>query len=122
MAYPNFYQQAPMQQPQFFQPQQNQPQMNGFLSVPNEEVARNYPVAPGNSISFKNENAPYVYTKTMGFSQFDQPIFKRYKLIEEEDVASQTTEPTTDYTKRFDDLNAKIDALEKEIALLKEGV
>lgn len=118
MAYPQqFF------QPQYFQqPQQNQPQMNGFLSVPNEEVARNYPVAPGNSISFKNENAPYVYTKTMGFSQFDQPIFKRYKLIEEEDVASQATEPITDYTKKFDDLNAKIEALEKEIADLKEGV
>lgn len=122
MAYPNFYQQAPMQQaPQFFQPQQNQPQMNGFLSVPNEEVARNYPVAPGNSISFKNENAPYVYTKTMGFSQFDQPIFKRYKLIEEEDVAPQPSEPI-DYAKKLDDLNAKIEALEKEIADLKEGV
>ena len=119
MAYPQqFFQPQYFQQPQ---PQQNQPQMSGFLSVSSEEVARNYPVAPGNSISFKNENAPYVYTKTMGFSQFEPPIFKKYKLIEEDDVAPQLSEPI-DYAKKLDDLNAKIEALEKEIADLKEGV
>ena len=77
-----FYPQS-YQQPQ--QPAQ-QIQNGGFIPVPSEDVARNYPVAPGNSVTFKNENAPYVYTKTMGFSQLDRPIFEKYKLVREEDT------------------------------------
>ena len=79
--YPQTY-----QQPQ--QPAQ-QVQSGGFIPVPSEDVARNYPVAPGNSVTFKNENATYVYTKTMGFSQLDRPIFEKYKLVREEDAVPQ---------------------------------
>lgn len=89
MGYYNQYQ--PMFQPQMqasMQPQvqapQQQIQNGGFVSAPNEAYARNYPVAPGNSVSFKDESAPYVYSKTMGFSQLDQPIFKKFRLVEEE--------------------------------------
>lgn len=42
----------------YFQPQYQQPQQTGLVSVPNIEAARNYPVAPGNSVTFKDENAP----------------------------------------------------------------
>lgn len=80
--YPNFYQ-PQMQMPA--QMQNQQPQMSsGFVSVRCEEEARNYPVAFGNSVTFKDENAPYVYTKTMGFSQLDRPIFDKYKLVKEQ--------------------------------------
>ena len=71
------------------QPQMQAPiQMNGgnFVSVPNEMTARNYPIAPGNSVTFIDENSPYCYTKTMGLNQLDRPIFKRYRLVEEQDV------------------------------------
>jgi hypothetical protein len=62
-----------------------QPQIsNGFISVRSEMEARNYPVGLGNSVTFKDENAPYVYTKTMGFSQLDIPRFEKYKLVKEE--------------------------------------
>lgn len=105
--YPNYY---PQTMPQA-QPTQVQ-QSNGFISVPSEDVARNYPVAPGNSISFKNENAPYVYTKTMGFSQFDQPIFKKYKLIEEEDAMSVKTDQ--------DNIQLEIAKLWDEVNVLKK--
>lgn len=116
-------------QPQM-QPQMQQPQVSGFISVPSEDVARNYPVAPGNSVSFKNENAPYVYTKTMGFSQFDQPIFKRYKLIEEEpETAIEAPEPNktinvSDYVKKseIEAIQSQIDAIVNELNELKEGV
>lgn len=126
MAYPNFYQPQPYYQPQ---PQQLQQARTGdFIPVPNEDVARNYPVAPGNSVNFKNENAPYIYTKTMGFSQFDQPIFKRYKLIEEEPTNLTTEQPKMDegYKNTIEDLKSKIGALESEIndikKTLKDGV
>lgn len=94
--YDNMYQQPSYTQPQQMYPQMQQmrqgnnammPQIQngGFVSVPSEDVARNYPVAPGTSITFKNENAPYIYTKTMGFSQLDRPIFEKYRLEKEED-------------------------------------
>lgn len=77
---------SPIQQMQQPQPNLNpqQIQNGGFISVRNEMEARNYPIAPGNSITFKDETAPYVYTKTMGFSQLDRPIFDKYKLVKEE--------------------------------------
>ena len=61
----------------------SQQYQNGFISVRSEEEARNYPIAPGNSMTFKNESAPYIYTKTMGFSQLDRPTFDKYRLVKE---------------------------------------
>ncbi len=90
---PNFQQQQQIPnniQPGFQQSQQSQQIQNGgFVSVHNENEARNYPIAPGNSVTFKDENAPYVYTKTQGFSQLDRPIFEKYRLVKEEDVQVQ---------------------------------
>ncbi len=75
-------------------PNQNQYQIQngGFICVPSEEDARRYPVAPGNSVTFKNENAPYVYTKTMGFSQLDRPLFEKFRLVKEEDTEASSEE------------------------------
>lgn len=82
-----------MNYPQYFYPQQQNMQMqaqnSGFISVRNEFEARNYPVAYGNSVTFKDENAPYVYTKTMGFSQLETPRFEKYKLVKEEPQEAQ---------------------------------
>ena len=76
--------------PMFQQYQQMmQPQISNagnFVSVPNEMTARNYPIAPGNSVTFIDENSPYCYTKTMGLNQLDRPIFKKYKLVEEQET------------------------------------
>jgi hypothetical protein len=76
---------------QQYQQMLQQPQIpnNGagnFVSVPNEMAARNYPIAPGNSVTFIDENSPYCYTKTMGLNQLDRPVFKRYRLVEEQDM------------------------------------
>ena len=74
---------------------QQQPQ-TGFVTVRTEDDARNYPVAPGNSITFMSENAPFVYTKTMGFNQLDRPVFKKYRLVEENSAQIQAeTEKAT---------------------------
>lgn len=74
---------------QQYQQMLQQPQMSNagnFVSVPNEMAARNYPIAPGNSVTFIDENSPYCYTKTMGLNQLDRPVFKRYRLVEEQDT------------------------------------
>lgn len=114
MAFNNFYQpysNYPQFQQSFQQPiQPSAPQVNsfqngnnfqqsiqpqiqngGFISVRNEQEARNYPIAPGNSVTFKDENMPYVYVKTMGFSQLDRPNFEKFRLVKEEEIQAQQT-------------------------------
>lgn len=76
---------VPQQTQQMQQPIPNQIQNGGFVTVRSEAEARNYPVAPGNSVTFKHETAPYCYVKTLGFSQFEAPRFEKYKLVKEED-------------------------------------
>lgn len=86
------------QQVQMQNMQQPQIQNGGFVSVRNETEARNYPVALGNSVTFKDETAPYIYTKTMGFSQLDVPRFDKYKLVKEstEESSKLLQEETSD--------------------------
>lgn len=125
-AYYNPYQQS------FYPPQQQQSQTmqiqnGGFIPVSSEEVARNYPIAPGVSVTFKNENAPYVYTKTMGFSQLDRPVFEKFKLVREDDAPVTAQEAHTDVKK--DDLTAnsineikgEIEAIWGEINAIKKS-
>lgn len=123
---PNYYGQYPMYQPGGFQnpavqqqlsPTQisgaSQIQNGGFVSVRNETEARNYPVALGNSVTFKDETAPYIYTKTMGFSQLDVPRFDKYKLVKEtpSEPPSEPVEPAVDLKPMSD----TIDGLQDEI-------
>lgn len=58
-------------------------QNGGFVTVQNEDEAKAYPVAHGASVTFRDENQPYIYTKTLGFGQFDTPTFEKYKLTKE---------------------------------------
>lgn len=94
---------------------QNLPtQQSPFISVRSEAEARNYPVAYGNSVTFKDETAPYVYCKTM-FSQFDKPSFEKYKLIKED--PSEEPPKKECGCKRLEE---EIALLWKEIDTLKE--
>lgn len=119
MGYQPYYQQNYAQQ---MAPQQNQLQIQngGFVPVPSEDVARNYPVAPGNSVTFKNENAPYVYTKTMGFSQLDRPIFEKYKLVREDDVPPVEAPKQVHGNEPIDEIRKEIDSIWDEINALKQ--
>lgn len=91
--YPQYYQpNAFSTQPNAFPTQQNvlptqqtqQIQNGGFMVIPSEEMVKNYPVAPGNCVTFKVEGKPIVMEKSMGFSQFESPKIDRYRLIKEE--------------------------------------
>lgn len=118
MAY-NYYNNT---NPYLYQtPSNQQPlqiQNGGFISVRSEQDARNYPVAPGNSVTFKDETAPYVYTKTMGFSQLDRPIFEKYKLIKEEVPDEALVSTDTNISKKIEE---EIARLWTEINSLKEN-
>lgn len=122
--YPNmnpYYQQAQMQaQAQAPQQQQTQQaiQQSGFVLVQSEQEARSYPVAPGNSITFKDESQPYCYVKTMGFNQLDRPVFEKYRLVKEDDpiqIQPQQTKEESQYAVKSD-----LSAIWDEINALKE--
>lgn len=104
-----------MQYPYSMLPQQIQPQNNGFIMVRNETEARNYPVGFGNSVTFKDESAPFVYTKTMGYSQMQPPVFEKYRLVKEEVTETPQETKSSDY----EALKEEIDRLWGEIDLLK---
>lgn len=125
MAY-NFYNPYQSQMMNYGQyQQQNTIQNGGFVRVPNETAARNYPIAPGNSITFIDENAPYCYTMTMGFSQFDRPKFEKFRLVKEEDQPIQAQENLNNPTEienlqaEIKNLQTKTENLQTEIENLK---
>jgi hypothetical protein len=131
MPYP-FFQNYPNYNQMYMQPQQTnqtpQIQNGGFVIVKDINEAMNYPVAPGNSVTFKNESQPYIYTKTLGFSQLDQPIFETFKLVKEEktwqnDVAENVMEevPTIEYlsVSQGDEIKMDMDKLKSELTELR---
>ena len=100
-------------------------QNGGFVSVHSIQEAFNYPVAPGNSVTFKDENSPYIYVKTKGFSQLEEPIFKKFRLIEESDTQPQeSTTTVTEQAVNYADFakQAEITALWSEIEMLKKQI
>ena len=111
----------------YFNPYQ-QTVTNGLVNVRSEIEARSYPIAPGNSVTFKDETAPYVYTKTMGFSPLDQPVFEKYRLVKEgaempvnEPKAIEPDNDTLNEIKAdMDEIKARLDLLEKPKRVKKE--
>lgn len=131
-AYPTYpqYQPYSYQQPNVFQggagsqpaqqptPVQPPVQSSAPISVRGEQQALEWPIAPGNSLTFIDESAGYVYTKT-SLNQFDRPQFVKYKLVREDvqqpvdapqSNANVPAAPMPDYA-----LKSDVDALRGEI-------
>jgi hypothetical protein len=89
-SYPSYY---PQMQNMYTagqqQPAPQQIRSGGIVSVANEDEARRYPVAPGYTVTMRDENGPYLYEKTMGYSQLDQPIFRKARIVFEDDAIKQ---------------------------------
>ena len=110
--------QYPYTQPNYQQVQQMNVQNSGLVPVPSEDVARNYPIGYGQSVTFKDENAPYIYTKTMGFSQLDKPVFEKFKLMKEnseEEVASSKVDISV-----IEEIKSDIESLWDEVKFLRD--
>ena len=119
--YPYFQQNAPQmgQLPQMQPFQQQNNTRSDFVVVRSEEEARNFPVAFGNTVTFKNESEPYMYTKTMGLSQLDRPVFEKYKLIKEQ--AQESKAPVkNDLEQIVARIQEENKTIWKEIELLKK--
>ena len=97
MIFPQYGYTSPSYYPQMQNPytvpqqpvQQQQIRSGGIVSVASEDEARHYPVAPGYTVTMRDENGPYLYEKTMGYSQLDQPIFRKARIVFEDDAQSQ---------------------------------
>lgn len=128
--YNNYYPYNPYYQQPFQQTAQQPQQIHngGYVSVRSEDEALMYPVAPGNSVTFINELAPYQYKKTMGFSQFDKPIFEKFRVIKEENApVSEEKENTSNdipYALKtdYEALRDEIEALKDEIKTLASKI
>lgn len=107
MAYfPYGYNAYPYQSQYQAPTQQAMPQNSGIIRVQSEQEARNYPVAPGNSVTFIDENVPFFYSKTMGLSQLEPPVFEKYRIVKEEAQNSAQNAPETALPSQGIDLSA----------------
>lgn len=77
----------------FYNP--NQSSQVSFMSVRGKDIAVNYPIAPGNTIFFKDEIAPNIYVKTMGYSPLEKPTLDIY-VREDAIPATEPTQTVTD--------------------------
>lgn len=84
--YPQMQNMYGTQQQPVQQTLQQQIRSGGIVSVAGEDEARRYPVAPGYTVTMRDENGPYLYEKTMGYSQLDQPVFRKARIVFEDDV------------------------------------
>ena len=100
---------------------QQQVQNGGFVSVPSIDTAQRYPVAPGNSVTFKIENEPIVCEKTQGFSVLEAPTFKVFDLVERK-ISQPIEKPTEEFRTEIDALNEHISILEKQLTELEDRI
>lgn len=115
--YQPYYQQY---QPYSSNQQPQQIQNGGFVSVRSAQEAFNYPVALGNSVTFKDETAPYIYVKTRGFSQLEEPVFEQFQLVKV-DNSQKVAEPEQTANAEYA-LKTDITVLQNEIDLLKKKI
>ena len=95
-------------------------QNGGFAFVRSEQEARDYPVAPGNYMTFKDEHAPFLYEKSKSFSQLDEPMFEKYRLIKETGSGSVSEATAPDLTSEAAPASADdLDTLNNEIEKLR---
>ena len=129
--YPQMQQQYQPMQQQSAQAQTPQIQNGGFISVRSEDEARNYPVAPGTSVTFIDEMRQKVYAKTMGFSQLDRPSFVSYKRVKEEtpqEAQIAVEKPQADNSAKyvlaseFEAMKGRIDGILADISILKKEI
>lgn len=99
MNYPNYY-------------QNQQPQVS-FMSIRGKDTAINYPIAPNNTIIFKDETAPYIYVKSMGFSPLEKPMMEIYKKEElQQEGVSEVKEDNSIIQKIQTDIEGILDDIE----------
>lgn len=114
-----------MQSPQMQQQQQNQDGSFMVMRVATVKDAKEYPIAPGNGLTFFVEKEPYLCCKTLGNTGLEQPRFRKWKLIEETEdgleVSPEKSAPVAyvdreEHEKEIGSLKEQIDKLTKSVS------
>ena len=103
MALQNQFYPQPVNQyyPQYqnFQAQQRQEQLNqvfansyNYIFARDRAEAEGWPIAPGNTLIFRDQNGNYFYSKSLGFGPNEKPVFISYRR---EDFVEQSQESGT---------------------------
>jgi hypothetical protein len=130
MPYNNYYQNYPFMQGMPYMQNYQQPiqqaqqiQDGGVVCVKDETAARNYPIAPGVSMTLIDEPRQHLFIKTMGFNQLEKPVFKKFQLIPENenngDLSGGISEAVKDTN---EDLKPQIELLQREIEGIKAEI
>lgn len=105
--------QIPVQPAQM--PIQNQQQGSTIIHVQSEAQAREWAVAPNSSVTFIDDSLPYCYTKSMGMSMLEPPVFKKFRLVEELETETPVPVEQPEYMTKseFEPYKAIIDEMQK---------
>jgi hypothetical protein len=104
------------------QPQPQQIQNGGIIPIKDENEARNYPVAPGTSFTFVDEQRKHLFIKTVGLNMFDKFDFRRFLIIEEKEEPQEEEQRDDRYSGDIEALKAYYEELKQEIAGLKRQI
>jgi hypothetical protein len=85
------------------------------VNAPSVDYAKSYPVAPGNSVSFKIENQPFLCTKTMGFSPLEKPVFETYRLVKEDEAEIADDKPEYVLKEELVAIESRLAEIEKSL-------
>ena len=84
-----------------------------YFFVKDQSEAFNWPIAPGSLLVFKDQDNIHFYTKSLGYSPYDRPMFEVYTR------EAQVQEPNHDSA--IQELREAMSALQKQISELKNG-
>ena len=122
----NPFQQALMQRYQ--QNMMNQTATTVFINVPSEDVARRWDIAPNTTGKFIDENKGYIYTKSVGASILEPPVFEKYRVVKETEESNesepQNSQPEPDLSEymtksEFETYKTIIDEMQEVVKELK---
>jgi len=116
MPYP--YYPSPYYQP-YNPPQQQQQQSTNVIWVNNETEAKNYPVAPGNTVILMDNDNPVAYKKTTDFSGRSLPL-EVYDLVPREKPKEENHQINLDEYLQKKEFDAFLDKLDKRFAEITE--
>lgn len=117
-----YYQPYPNLQAQQRQEQLNQVFANSYnyIFARDKAEAESWPIAPGNTLVFRDQNGNYFYSKSLGFGPNEKPTFITFKR---EDFVEQSQETgTIEQNPLLDQIERYKSSTDLEIVNLKNAI
>lgn len=86
---------------------------NAYFFVKEQSEAVNWPIAPGNFLVFKDQDNIHFYTKSLGYSPYDRPMFEVY--------TREVRVQESNHDSAIQELREAMSALQKQISEIKNG-